>query len=301
MTAGAIVGEPLKIHGMATGADLTRKVAEVFEKVGLRVDQMARYPHEFSGGQRQRLSIARALVVNPDVIIADEPVSALDVSIQASVINLLIRLQKEMGLSLLFISHDMSVVEHISHRVAVMYLGRIVETGPRDELFSNPQHPYTEALLSAVPVADPKARKRKRIVLKGDVPSPIDPPSGCHFHTRCPIAEDICRVKAPELGTVKGGHLAACHLRAAADRARDDRDRRMRSRCRPCGIPRARSSREASRRARSAGLPSSPPSAGTEHCTRPRPSAVARIPCSPREKQPASNRRRSCIRTALPE
>lgn len=215
MTAGAIVGEPLRIHGIASGRELTRRVAEVFEKVGLRPDQMTRFPHEFSGGQRQRLSIARALIVDPEIIIADEPVSALDVSIQASVINLLIRLQKEMGLSLLFISHDMSVVEHISHRVAVMYLGRIVEIGPRDMLFSNPRHPYTQALLSAVPVADPGARKRRRIALKGDVPSPVDPPSGCHFHTRCPIAEDICRQRVPELGTIAGDHRAACHLRAA--------------------------------------------------------------------------------------
>lgn len=214
MTAGSIVGEPLKIHGLASGADLTRRVADVFQKVGLRPDQMPRFAHEFSGGQRQRLAIARALVVSPDLIIADEPVSALDVSIQASVINLLIRLQKEMGLSLLFISHDMSVVEHISHRVAVMYLGCIVESGPRAELFANPQHPYTEALLSAVPVADPDARKRDRIVLKGDVPSPIDPPSGCHFHTRCPIAQDICRIKDPRLNSVSKGHQVACHLRA---------------------------------------------------------------------------------------
>ncbi|GAB5374644.1 MAG: dipeptide ABC transporter ATP-binding protein [Acuticoccus sp.] len=213
LTAGAIVGEPLKIHGLASGAALRQKVAETFERVGLRPDQMARYAHEFSGGQRQRLSIARALVVDPDVIIADEPVSALDVSIQASVINLLIRLQKEMGLSLLFISHDMSVVEHVSHRVAVMYLGRIIETGPRDAIFRDPQHPYTEALMSAVPVADPSHRRRERIVLKGDVPSPIDPPKGCHFHTRCPIAEDICRREVPRLARHRGEHRAACHLR----------------------------------------------------------------------------------------
>lgn len=215
MTAGAIVGEPLRIHGQASGRDLIRKVAEVFEKVGLRADQMSRFPHEFSGGQRQRLSIARALIVGPEVIVADEPVSALDVSIQASVINLLISLQKEMGLSLLFISHDMSVVEHISHRVAVMYLGRIVEIGRRDTLFASPQHPYTQALLSAVPVADPSARKRQRIVLKGDVPSPVDPPSGCHFHTRCPIAEDICRKVVPELKRVPTGQKVSCHLRTA--------------------------------------------------------------------------------------
>ena len=213
MTAGAIVGEPLKIHGLASGTALADRVAEVFGRVGLRPDQMGRYAHEFSGGQRQRLSIARALVTSPSLVIADEPVSALDVSIQASVINLLIRLQKEMGLSLLFISHDMSVVEHVSHRVAVMYLGKIVEDGPRSTMFANPQHPYTEALLSAVPVADPVARRRERIVLKDDVPSPIDPPSGCQFHTRCPIARDICKQKVPVMSDVSDHHRVACHLR----------------------------------------------------------------------------------------
>ena len=213
MNAGDIVAEPMVIHNRAGKGNLKHRVAGMFERVGLRPDQMRRFPHEFSGGQRQRISIARALSVDPELIIADESVSALDVSIQASVINLLVRLQQETGVSFLFISHDMSVIEHISHRVAVMYLGRIVELSERSKVFANPRHPYTEALLSAVPVPDPETRRKKRILLSGDVPSPINPPAGCHFHTRCPIAEDRCRTERPFLREVAPGHWAACHLR----------------------------------------------------------------------------------------
>jgi peptide/nickel transport system ATP-binding protein/oligopeptide transport system ATP-binding protein len=211
MTAGEIVGEPLLNYRIAAGAERTERVAALFARVGLRRDQMRKYPHEFSGGQRQRLGIARALAVEPKVIVCDEPVSALDVSVQAQVINLLMDLQAEFGLSYLFIAHDLAVVEHISHRVAVMYLGRIVELASRHALFTRPQHPYTEALLSAVPVPDPEpAAKRTRIILPGDVPSPVNPPSGCRFHTRCPHATDLCKREVPRLEETSPGHTVAC-------------------------------------------------------------------------------------------
>ena len=212
MRAGAIVGEPLRVHGVADAADRQERVAQLFRRVGLRPQQMRNYPHEFSGGQRQRISIARALALDPGFIVADEPVSALDVSIQAQVINLLTELQRELRLSYLFISHNLAVVEHISHRVAVMYLGRIVEHAERAELFARPLHPYTEALLAAVPLPDP-GQKRAKLRVEGDVPSPIRPPPGCHFHPRCRYAEARCRVEVPELREVAPGHLVACHLR----------------------------------------------------------------------------------------
>jgi oligopeptide/dipeptide ABC transporter ATP-binding protein len=212
LSAGEIVAEPLTNYGVAAGGELRDRVRALFAKVGLREDAMQRYPHEFSGGQRQRIGIARALALNPSLIVCDEPVSALDVSVQAQVINLLRDLQQEFKLSYLFVAHDLAVVEHISHRIAVMYLGKIVELTDRDSLFAEPLHPYTEALLSAVPTPDPEA-ERKRIILAGDVPSPINPPSGCRFHTRCPYAEPRCRVEEPEMREVKPGHRVACHLR----------------------------------------------------------------------------------------
>ena len=212
MSAGDIVAEPLRVHGVGSGAEVRAKVAALFERVGLRRAQMDNYPHQFSGGQRQRIGIARALALQPKLIIGDEPVSALDVSIQAQVLNLMMDLQKELGLTYLFISHNLAVVEHISHRIAVMYLGRIVEYTDKRTLFTRAQHPYTEQLLLAVPVPDPRVKRQKRM-LQGDVPSPINPPSGCHFHTRCPYAVDRCRAEAPALREVKPGHWVACHLR----------------------------------------------------------------------------------------
>ena len=212
MRAEDIVGEPIRNFETASRAEIRERVASLFDKVGLRQDQLIKYPYEFSGGQRQRLGIARALALRPKLIVCDEPVSALDVSVQAQVINLLMDLQSELGLSYLFVAHDLAVVEHISHRVAVMYLGKIVEIAPKRAIFTRPQHPYTEALLEAVPVPDPKVRKQRR-VLTGDVPSPIDPPSGCRFHTRCPYAEERCRQEEPLLKEVSTGQWVACHLR----------------------------------------------------------------------------------------
>jgi oligopeptide/dipeptide ABC transporter ATP-binding protein len=212
MSAGYIVGEPLQVHGLASAKERRERVAALFERVGLRAAQMANYPHQFSGGQRQRVGIARALALGPRLIVGDEPVSALDVSIQAQVINLLQDLQQERKLSYLFISHNLAVVEHISHRIAVMYLGRIVEYADTRSIFTRPQHPYTEALLSAVPVPDPKVKRQKRI-LQGDVPSPVNPPAGCHFHTRCPYAVARCKVESPSLREIAPGHHVSCHLR----------------------------------------------------------------------------------------
>ena len=212
MTAGEIVGEPMVVHDDGAPKERKGRVAALFERVGLRPEAINSYPHEFSGGQRQRIGIARALALNPELIVGDEPVSALDVSIQAQIINLLMDLQDEFKLSYLFVAHDLAVVEHISHRVAVMYLGRIVEMTDKRSLFEMPLHPYSEALLSAVPIPKSSSRSRKRVILRGDVPSPINPPGGCHFHTRCPYAMPRCRTEAPALREVTPGHLAACHL-----------------------------------------------------------------------------------------
>jgi peptide/nickel transport system ATP-binding protein/oligopeptide transport system ATP-binding protein len=212
MSAGEIVGEPLIIHRVAAPKERRERVAHLFDRVGLRPELVNAFPHEFSGGQRQRIGIARALALNPELIVGDEPVSALDVSIQAQIINLLMDLQDEFKLSYLFVAHDLAVVEHISDRVAVMYLGRIVETTDKTSLFEMPLHPYTEALLSAVPIPKASARARKRVILTGDVPSPINPPLGCHFHARCPYAMARCRHEAPALRQVSPGHWTACHL-----------------------------------------------------------------------------------------
>ena len=213
MTVEQIVGEPLIVHSAATGKEIHERVENLLELVGLNPAFATRYPHEFSGGQRQRIGVARALALQPSFIICDEPISALDVSIQAQVVNLLEELQEQFNLTYLFIAHDLSMVRHISKRVAVMYLGMIVELTSRDELYLNPLHPYTQALLSAVPIADPVvSAQRQRTILEGDVPSPANPPSGCHFRTRCPIAESICAEKQPEFRELKAGHFVACHF-----------------------------------------------------------------------------------------
>ena len=211
MPVGDIIAEGLQIHGVSSRRERLETVQAMLEKVGLNPYHAHRYPHEFSGGQRQRIGIARALALEPRFIICDEPVSALDVSIQSQILNLLKDLQRELGLTYLFVAHDLSVVEHISSRVGVMYLGKIVETATREELYRNPLHPYTQALLSSIPVPDPR-RKGKRIMLKGEVPSPVNPPSGCRFHTRWPMAVDICKQQVPAFEEKRPGHWVACHL-----------------------------------------------------------------------------------------
>ena len=213
MTVGSIIAEPLDEHSKLSRKQKRMHVAELLEAVGMRADFANRYPHEFSGGQRQRIGIARALALEPELIVCDEPIAALDVSIQAQVVNLLEDIQNERNLTFLFISHDLSMVRHIADRIAVMYLGKIVELASRDELYTSPLHPYTQALLSAVPVPDPVAEaKRERIILQGDVPSPANPPSGCNFSTRCPLATEKCRIEVPEWRELQGGRFVACHL-----------------------------------------------------------------------------------------
>jgi oligopeptide transport system ATP-binding protein len=214
MTVGDIVGEPLEVHGIVKSKKGRReRVQELLRLVGLNPYFINRYPHEFSGGQRQRIGVARALALQPEFIVCDEPISALDVSIQAQVVNLLEELQDQFGLTYLFIAHDLSMVRHISDRTAVMYLGKVVELANREEIYNNPLHPYTQALLSAVPVPDPVAeRQRQRIILKGDVPSPVNPPSGCRFHPRCPLAQQVCKDVEPEWREASPGHWVACHL-----------------------------------------------------------------------------------------
>ena len=209
---GQIVGDPMKLHGIAEGGELRRQVEELLDRVGLSSEHYNRFPHEFSGGQRQRIGIARALALKPKMIVADEPVSALDVSIQAQIINLLEDIQKEMGLTYIFVAHDLGVVRHVSNRIAVMYLGKVVESAPADQLYSAPVHPYTQALLSAVPIPDPRENAaREQTILEGDVPSPINPPSACRFHTRCPRATEICSADEPPLAGYGDGRIAACH------------------------------------------------------------------------------------------